>query len=125
MQKKPHRTVWDRVKEALQDKRLPATQTYLAERILGVKQPSISEWNRPDGGPTMANAKIVAEKLDICVEWLLTERGPKRPRPQDDQAARLWELWPDLDAGTRGELIGMATAKARPSAEARDHSKSA
>jgi hypothetical protein len=77
------------------------------------------------GSPTMARAREIAEKLDICVEWLLTERGAKRPKPEDEQASRLWELWPRLDLGTRGELIGMAIAKARPLGEGQDHSKSA
>jgi transcriptional regulator with XRE-family HTH domain len=125
MRKKPERTVWDRAKEAMQEKGLPATQKYLAERMLGISQASVAEWNRPDGSPTMARAREIAEKLDICVEWLLTERGSKRPKPDDEQASRLWELWPRLDLGTRGELIGMAIAKARPLGEGQDHSKSA
>lgn len=112
MTKKPARTFWARVKECLVEARLPATQVYVAERLLGVKQPSISDWNKPGGFPTLENGIKLAQKLQVCVEWLYTERGPKRPVPADAVAQRLWDAWPLLDDVTKGELVGIATSRA-------------
>lgn len=111
MIKKSKRTFWERVKEVLQDAGLPDTQKYVAEKILQVKQPSISDWNKPGGFPTVQNAVLLAQHLNVCVEWLFTERGPKRPAPQDVAAQRLWDVWPFLDDVTKGELIGLASAR--------------
>jgi transcriptional regulator with XRE-family HTH domain len=100
------------VKEALEDRRLPATQVFVAKR-LGVKQPSISEWNSEGGFPTIDRAVELANWLGVTVEWLLTERGPKRPLPQDATAQRLWDIWPELDDVTKGELVGTALGRLR------------
>jgi len=111
------RTFWARCKEALEEARLPATQVYVAKR-LGVSQPSVSEWNLEGGFPTMKNTIALAEICKVNVEWLLTERGHKRPLPQDATAQRLWDLWPQLDEGDKRELIGQAQGmlRRRPSA---------
>jgi hypothetical protein len=111
------RTVWDRVREAMLDKRMKPTQA-AAAALVGIKQPSIQDWKQPNGYPTMERAVDLARKLDVNVEWLLTERGPKRPIPQDATAQRLWDIWPRLDDVTKGELVGMALGRLqRPSAE--------
>jgi DNA-binding XRE family transcriptional regulator len=81
------RTVWIRIKEALEEERLPATQVYVAKK-LGVTQPAITLWNKPGGFPTLENSISLAEHLGVNVEWLLTERGPKRPLPQDATAPK-------------------------------------
>jgi DNA-binding XRE family transcriptional regulator len=111
MTKKPARTFWARTKEALNEAKLPATQVYVA-KLLGVAQPSISDWNKPGGFPTLENGIKLAQKLNVCVEWLYTERGPKRPVPADSVAQRLWDAWPLLDDVTKGELVGIATSRA-------------
>jgi hypothetical protein len=117
MAKKLVRTFWARAKEALAEARLPATQVFVA-RFLGVAQPSISDWNKPGGFPTLENGIRLAQKLNVCVEWLYTERGPKRPIPDDPVAQRLWDAWPLLDDVTRGELVGIATSRAiRPESD--------
>jgi DNA-binding XRE family transcriptional regulator len=108
------RTFWARVKEALRDRGLPATQTYAAG-IAGVSQPSISDWNKQGNAAELANALKLAKRLGVCVEWLYTERGPKRPgRPDDALAQRLWDLWPRLPEDVKAEIIGHAAFKARP-----------
>lgn len=61
----------------------------------------------------MDNAVELARVLNVNVEWLLTERGPKRPIPQDATAQRLWDIWPELDEGDKRELIGMALGTLR------------
>lgn len=108
------RTVWARVKEALIEAKLPATQVYVAKQ-LKMSQPSISEWNLEGGYPTIENAISLAKMLNVTVEWLLTERGPKRPLPQDATAQRLWDMWSQLDEVTKGELIGIASGRLRRS----------
>jgi hypothetical protein len=120
MAKKPVRTFWARVKEACAEARLPSTQTYVAERILGVSQPSISDWNKPGGFPTLENGIKLAQRLNVCVEWLYTERGPKRPAAIDPVAQRLWDAWPLLDDVTKGELVGIATSRASNRPESDD-----
>jgi transcriptional regulator with XRE-family HTH domain len=106
------RTVWIRIKEALEEARLPATQVYVAKK-LGVTQPAITLWNKPGGFPTLENSISLAEHLGVNVEWLLTERGPKRPLPQDATAQKLWDMWPRLTDGDRRELLGVASGMLR------------
>lgn len=46
---------------------------------LGVSQPTINSWLAGEALPGMNKATDVALKLNCCVEYLLTGRGPKRP----------------------------------------------
>lgn len=110
---KAPKTFWLRVKEALIDKRLPATQKYMAGR-LDIEQPSISDWNKPGGFPEMARVVEIGKMLNVCVEWLYTGRGPKRLPPTDSLAQQLWALWDRLDDATKGEIVGLARGRARP-----------
>lgn len=124
--KKPEkkRTCWDRVKEALADARLPTTQTYAA-KLADVKQPSVSDWNKDGQGPELKNAIKLAKALNICVEWLYTERGPKRPGlPDDVHARRLWDLWPTISDENKANLVGYAAITAKESNGPLDRSKS-
>lgn len=103
-----NRTVWARIKEALHDKKLPATQVYAA-KMIGVEQPSVSDWNKSGMYPSMENAVALAKRLGVCVEWLLTERGPKHPGPPgDEHAQELWAIWEFLPTKVKGDLIGAA-----------------
>jgi hypothetical protein len=78
-----------------------------------MSQGSVSLWNKPGGFPTFENTISLANLLNVNVEWLLTERGPKRPLPLDATAQRLWALWPRLDDVTKGELVGIASGRLR------------
>jgi Helix-turn-helix len=51
---------------------------YVAD-ICGVKKQSGQKWLAGISLPTMDHAIQIAEKLGVCVEWLLTGRGPKKP----------------------------------------------
>lgn len=108
----PIRTVWERTEEALRERRLPTTKAYVAA-FLGIKAPSIHDWMKPGGFPSMENASKLAAHLGVNTEWLLTERGPKRSLPQDAQAQKLWEYWSHLDEATKGELVGIAYGRLR------------
>lgn len=103
------RTVWERIEEALRERlpRVPVTQAHVAG-VLKIKPPSVNEWKKPGGFPTIENSITLAKYLNVNVEWLLTERGPKRPLPQDALAQKLWEFWPSLDDATKVDLIGIA-----------------
>lgn len=72
------RSVLDRALEALAARypRERPTQVRLAA-LAGVKQPTVNEWR--EGFPSMDTAVRLSENLGICVEWLLTERGPRNP----------------------------------------------
>ena len=114
MPNKPPRTAWERVKEALQDAGYKGIQKDV-EKICGVQQGSVSEWNTPDGGPSLDNARKLAVELNVCTEWILTEQGPKRPGPPMDAAAQqLWNLWGRIDDGDRQQIVGFAAGKVRP-----------
>lgn len=109
MQRAEKRTFWERVEEALRERRLPTTKAYVATQ-LRISPPSINEWTKPGGFPTIERAATLAKLLNVNVEWLLTERGPKRPLPQDAAAQELWKLWPSLDDETKVKLVSLAGA---------------
>lgn len=108
MRQKDQRTVWERVKEALREAGLPPTQVHAA-KLIGGEQGSISDWNKPNRGPTIENTRIIALATNTCVEWLLTGEGPKHPGPPMEPAATaLWSLWARLPEITKGEILGIA-----------------
>lgn len=71
-------TFWERVTEALRDAGHEHSQMGVA-RLLGMSQGSVGRWAQGTGLPTMQNALDLALKAGVCVEWLLTGRGPKAP----------------------------------------------
>jgi hypothetical protein len=118
--KTSQRTFWSRVEEALRERGLPTTQVYVAKH-LKISPPSVNEWTRLGGYPTIDNTISLSAHLGVCVEWLLTERGPKRPLPQDATAQKLWDLWPRLTDGDKRELVGMASGMLRRSEDHPPH----
>lgn len=80
---RPFLDIGNRLNQALEeagytkDKHKNLTET-LATKF-DVKYSTISDWRKGKKCPTMRNAIDIATKLDICVEWLLTGRGRKRP----------------------------------------------
>lgn len=115
MAKKPNpRTFWARLQEALADDGKATTQEFAA-KFAGVSQPSVSLWNRPGKVPELETGIDLATRLKVCVEWLYTERGPKRPGIPDDQYAQaLWAVWNRLDNDTKRDLVGAARIAAKP-----------
>lgn len=68
--------------------------------LIGIRQPSVAKW-KAGKLPEMKHAIALAEKLHVCVEWLLTERGPKFPAGADPGLQSLLAVWtarPDLRA---------------------------
>ncbi len=128
MAKIDERTVWERVKEALADAGLRATQMKAAE-IAGCSQPSVSEWNQRGSYPEIKHAEKIAKRTNTAVEWIYSGRGPKHPGPPEDpDAESLWNLWARLSESTRGRIVGMAeeslhrSVAARPASSTREKS---
>ena len=108
-------TPWDRIKIAMAEHGLKATQTECA-KLLGIKQPSVWEWASNDGAPSVENSTTLGRELNVCVEWILTGRGPKHPGPPMEPAAQaLWELWKRIPPEDRPLVVGYAEGKIRPS----------
>lgn len=109
------RTPWNRIQEAMRDKGLKPTQVECA-RLIGVKQPSVAEWASGETAPSMENSRILAKKLGVCVEWILTEQGPKHPGPpMEPEAQAVWDAWSRIPPDDRGRAAGFVEALARPS----------
>lgn len=90
---------WLRVTDALQAAGKEHSQMGVA-RLLKMSQGSIQRWVRGTGLPTMDNALILAKKAGVCVEWLLTGRGPRAPlggltREEEVLLSRFRKLTPD------------------------------
>lgn len=102
---KPLRSVYERAMEALAERHpgQKPTQGRLAA-IAGVKQPSVNDWK--DGYPAMDTAVRLATGLGVCVEWLLTERGPKHPPAADNSVLAL--LLSQLDNRQKARLARLA-----------------
>lgn len=100
-------TFWSRLVEAAKAKEKGTTQVAIA-KLAGVGQSSANKWAQ-GGYPDLDRAVLIAQKLGVCVEWLLTGRGPQTiDAPQDPALARLVELWGHMDAQRREELLGAA-----------------
>lgn len=108
MGKKLERSFLDRAMEALAERypREKATQTKLA-KLAGVSQPTVSEWKEPGRSADLPNGIRLAKVLDVCVEWLYTERGPKRPGSAgvpDEHLSPILKAWPDMPASQRAQV---------------------
>ena len=120
MPKRPReRTVWERIAEALEDADRPANQPEAA-KICGIEQPSVSDWNKSNKGPALGNALTLAKALNICVEWIYTERGPKRPVPPEYCADQLWSVWQRLSDTEKASILGYAEGLAGRSPTKKD-----
>lgn len=94
------KTFWQRLTDAWGARGLPTSQLGIA-RELGMSQGSVGRWARDEGLPELDVVRQLALKGDVCIEWLLTGRGPKRPMPVDEETAELLEVWRKLNANGR------------------------
>lgn len=105
------RSVWERVKEAMADAGWHPTQAVLSEKVK-IAQSGISDWNKEGQGPTVSNAVAMAEALGVCVEWIYTERGPKRPEDSfntaDPDLRKLLQVYTRLNTANRDAVIAHA-----------------
>lgn len=108
MPKHAERSFLERAMEALQERypREKPSQTKLA-KLAGVAQPSVNDWKEIDRGPAMKTGIRLAKALGVCVEWLYTERGAKRPvdaAPADEHLSPILQAWPDLDPALKRQI---------------------
>lgn len=74
-------TFWGRLCDAWRERhKTKATQQAVASQY-GMTQPAVGEYVK-GGVPRMAKATEIARDLRVCVEWLLTGRGPRKPSEQ-------------------------------------------
>jgi DNA-binding XRE family transcriptional regulator len=109
--RKPEKSFLDRAMEALADKYKGerVTQMRLA-KLAGVSQPAVSDWGK-GAGPELDKGIKLATQLGVCVEWLYTGRGPKRPaesQPADEHLSPILQVWPQLDEKTRKQIARYA-----------------
>lgn len=104
MAKPKERSFLERAFEAYQDRyRQKATQEKIG-KIVGVSQPAAREWGFPDRAPDHAGVLKLAKELNVCVEWLYTERGPKHPIADPESDPFLKE-YGQLDEERRSQLL--------------------
>jgi len=104
---------WKRVVEALKGIGIDDNQQTAVARLIGVKQPSVHEWEAGTSMPSIANVTKLALKTNVAVEWLYTSRGAKHPGPpMEPVAERLWSAWGRLSDDEKAELAGYAAVKA-------------
>lgn len=68
----------------MQDNGIKPTQK-AAAALVGIAQPSVNKWAKGKL-PILEHVIILATKLGVSVEWLLTERGPKHPLDSESTA---------------------------------------
>ena len=104
MAKASQSSFYDRAVEAFKDRypRVKFTQWRLAAEA-GVRQSTVNDWK--DGVPTMETTVELAKRLNVCVEWLYTGRGPKRiPDGPEVPIAS----WSELDREQREQIARYA-----------------
>lgn len=74
----PESDFWKRLVAAWSARKLPTTQLGVA-RKLDMSQGSVQQWVRGTSLPTLTTAVEIAVLGKVCVEWLLTGRGPQYP----------------------------------------------
>jgi transcriptional regulator with XRE-family HTH domain len=102
---------WTRVLEALADMNIREDQQTVVAKMIGVKQPSVWEWANEDSLPSMANARKLATKLGVSLDWLMMGDSAKIPPPKGDAwADALWRHWGSLDEDQKAKLVGQVVA---------------
>jgi hypothetical protein len=87
--------------------RVAATAGKIAGESYG--QTAVQKWKTGAGLPGLRTVIAIAEHHDVCVEWLLTGRGPRTPGDLDDPLlAELIGLWEHLGPEARAHMIGIA-----------------
>jgi hypothetical protein len=115
------KTFWERLTEAWGRRSLPTTQLGIAEK-LGMSQGSVGRWARGEGLPELDVVRTLALEGDVCIEWLLTGRGPRKPQPMDEETIELLEVWSKLNSNGRHHVriaaqgaLSMQTLQSQPS----------
>lgn len=86
----------------------------------GVGQSAVTKWKTGKDTPSLPRAVEMASDHGVCVEWLLTGRGPKYPGGTTDaELSRLLEFWKELPDPTKRDVVSYAVFKAMEPANPR------
>lgn len=99
---------WCRIVEAWSEQGLPTSQNGIAKK-LDMSQGSVRRWFTGDGLPTLETTTDIASRGRVCVEWILTGRGEKRPLTEDPQLRALLEVWNQLGKESRAHVLRTAS----------------
>ena len=102
--------LWERLTRARLDARPPLStrQEDIAKEV-GVGQTAVSGWKTGDKVPELDKGMVLAKKADICLEFLYTGRGPRRPWGDvTTPLGRLVEVWERLDEMEQSQLLAYA-----------------
>lgn len=78
-------------------------------KIFKVGQSAVTKWKTGKDTPSLPRAVDMAVQHGVCVEWLLTGRGPKFPGgTADGEMSRLLEFWDRLTQDTKRNVVGYA-----------------
>ena len=102
----------ERLRLACEAAGVPATQPVLA-RLFGVSTTIIWHYLNGEKLPSMAKAVLIATKLGVCVEWLLTGRGPMHPPPSPGDVLDISRLPPT----TKSHLKALVDALSPPTSQ--------
>jgi hypothetical protein len=83
----------------------------LAAKLAGESygQTAVQKWKSGAGLPEIKTVIAIALSEDVCVEWLLTGRGPRTPGDLDDPVlAEMIGLWKYLGPEARQHMLGTA-----------------
>lgn len=103
----PPSEFWVRLRDALHERGHPSTQMGVA-RMLKMSQGSVQRWVRGQGLPTLETTVELAAKAGVCVEWLLTARGPKHPVEDKSPAGELAAIFSILTPEAQQEVLKFA-----------------
>lgn len=109
----PFKDIGDRISIALADagytKDRYKNLTEVLVRLFGVSSATVNDWRHGKKCPTMKNALDIAIKLNVCVEWILTGRGPKKPGDDGghdgDNGNRITFDMTGIPANQRGQFV--------------------
>jgi hypothetical protein len=102
---------WRRLAEMV-GKDFPANNQAAVGKLFSVGQSAVTKWKTGKDTPALPRAIEMAKEYGVCVEWLLTGRGPKHPGDTTDPAlTRLLEFWQALSPATKNEVIEFAAFK--------------
>ena len=93
--------------QAWYDLAIRGNQTRLAN-LLGVKSQAISQWLTHDTFPATAHMVLIAEKLNVSLDWLFTGRG--NPIPGDNLSDEEWALirrWRAYSPAQKAKISGV------------------
>ena len=100
----PYQDFANRLEKALTDagytKERHKNLTHVLSKLFDVSISTVHDWRKGRKLPSMDSAIMLGMTLGVCVEWLLTGRGPRHPGLPDDDGIDE-PAWRDLPQDAR------------------------